>query len=60
MGHENCGAVKAFIEGGKAPGHIKEIIDSIQKEAEIQAFPNNGIIRLDDCIKANVLHGIKQ
>jgi len=60
MGHENCGAVKAFIEGGEAPGHIKAIIDSLTKEAEIKAIPVTDVNRLDDCVKANVQHGIKQ
>jgi len=60
MGHKNCGAVKAFIEGGILPGHIKDIIDSLTLEAEIIALPINDINRLDDCIKANVLHGIRQ
>jgi len=60
MGHENCGAVKAFIEGGEAPSHIKDIIDSLKKEAEIKAIPITDSNRLDDCVKANVLHGIKQ
>ncbi len=60
MGHENCGAVKAFIEGGEAPGHIKAIIDSLTKEAEIKAIPVTAVNRLDDCVKANVRHGLKQ
>lgn len=60
MGHENCGAVKAFVEKAEAPGHIKNIIDSIKKEAEIMAVPLNDANRLDDCVKANIRHGIKQ
>lgn len=60
MGHENCGALKAFIDGGKVPGHIKDIVDSIKLEAEIKAIPINNANRLDDCIKANVQHGIRQ
>lgn len=60
MGHENCGAVKAFVEGGIAPGHVKDITDSLQQEDEIKAVPVNNSNRLDDCVKANVLHGIKQ
>lgn len=60
MGHENCGAIKAFTEGGEITGHIKEIVDSIKMEAEIKAIPINDANRLDDCVKANVHHGIKQ
>lgn len=60
MGHENCGAVKAFIEGGEAHGHIKDIINSIKQEAEIKEIPVTDVNRLDNCVRANVLHGIKQ
>lgn len=60
MGHENCGAIKAYIEGGEAPGHIKDIIDSITQETEIKAIPLNDVNRLDDCVRANIHHGVKQ
>jgi len=60
MGHENCGAVKAFIEKSETPGHIKDIVDSLKQEKEISAIPENAINRLDDCVKANVVHGINQ
>ncbi len=60
MGHEKCGAIMAFIEGGEIPGHIKDIVDSIKLEAEIKAIPINDTNRLDDCVKANVLHGMNQ
>lgn len=53
-------AVKAFVAGAEAPGHIKDIIDSLKNEAEIIAIPTSDINRLDDCVTANVLHGIKQ
>lgn len=60
MGHENCGAVKAFIAGGEAPGHIKDIIDSLKNEQEIRNIPVTDINRLDDCVIANVWHGVKE
>ena len=60
MGHENCGAVKAFIGGGEAPGHIKEIVDSLKNEEEIIQIPVTDINRLDDCVIANVWHGVKE
>ena len=60
IGHENCGAVKAFVEGGKIPGHIKDIVDSIKLEAEVKAIPVGDANRLDDCVVANVQHGVKQ
>lgn len=60
MGHENCGAIKAFVEGEEAPGHIKDIIDSLKGESEIKAIPLTDKNRLDECVIANVQHGIKQ
>lgn len=60
MGHENCGAVDAFVKGGIAPGHIKDIIDSLKQELEIKEIAASDPNRLDDCVIANVLHGIKQ
>lgn len=58
MGHEKCGAVKAMIEGGHPHGHIRDIVDSLSAEEEIKAVPINDANRLDDCVKANVKHGI--
>jgi carbonic anhydrase len=60
LGHEKCGAVKAFVDGGEAPGHIKDIVDSIREEEEIKAVAKDDKNRLDDCVKANVLHGVHQ
>lgn len=60
MGHKECGAIKAFTEGGEVPGHIKCIVDSIKLEKEIQQIPANDAHLLDDCIRANILHGIHQ
>jgi carbonic anhydrase len=60
LGHERCGAVKAFVDGGEAPGHIKDIVDSIKEEEEIKAIAKDDKNRLDDCVKANVLHGVHQ
>lgn len=60
LGHEKCGAVKAFVDGGEAPGHIKDIVDSIGEEEEIKAVAKDDKNRLDDCVKANVLHGVHQ
>lgn len=30
LGHENCGAVKATVDGGEAEGNIKSIVDKIK------------------------------
>ncbi|HJV19712.1 MAG TPA: carbonic anhydrase [Sediminibacterium sp.] len=60
LGHERCGAVDAFVQGDNAPGHIRDIIDSLKAEMEIKAIPYKNPNRLDDCVKANVEHGIRQ
>ncbi len=60
MGHESCGAVEAFVKGGEAPGHIKDIIDSLKQETEIKEIPFKDPNRIEDCVTANVLHGIKE
>lgn len=30
LGHDSCGAVKATVEGGEAPGHIASLVEAIQ------------------------------
>lgn len=60
MGHKECGAIKAFTEGSEVTGHIKEIVDSIKGEQEIRQLPLNDKHLLDDCTRANILHGIHQ
>lgn len=60
MGHKECGALKAFTEGKKVPGHIQDIVDSIKMEKEIRAISPLDKDLLDDCIRANVIHGIHQ
>ncbi len=60
MGHKECGALKAFTEGGTVSGHIKDIVDSIKSEKEIRLLPANDKNLLNDCIRANVLHGMHQ
>lgn len=56
LGHEQCGAIKAFVDGSEAPGHIKDIIDSIKAEPEISAITKDDKDRLAHCIEANLRH----
>lgn len=60
LGHRQCGAIKAFTEEGEAPGHIRDIIDSIRNEVEIINVPMNDKNRLDHCIEANLRHAARQ
>ena len=60
MGHRECGAIKAFTSGAEAPGHIRDIVDSIKAEQEIRQLPADDKNLFNDCIRANILHGIHQ
>lgn len=60
MGHESCGAVKVLVEGGEVYGHIQDIIDSLKHEAEIRELVAHEGYQLDHCIRANIVHGVKQ
>lgn len=60
MGHQGCGAVKAFVEGGELPGHIRDIVDSIRAEQEIRSLHTDPAQLLNQCIRANILHGKHQ
>lgn len=60
LGHRGCGALKAFVEGGEVPGHIRDIVDSIRAEQEIRNLHSDPAHLLDHCIRANILHGKHQ
>lgn len=60
MGHSGCGAIKAFLEGGESPGHIREIVDSIRSEQEIRSLSSVSGHLLDRCVRANILHASHQ
>lgn len=52
MGHENCGAVKATIDGNAVPGQIGSIIDAIKPA--LTNLSQSGD-KLENAVKANVL-----
>jgi len=60
MGHTECGAIKAYTQGGEAEGNIKDIIKHISDEPEEKAIPEPKKDHLDGCIYANIFHGVKQ
>lgn len=60
MGHERCGAIQAYFEGGAPHGHIKALVDSIASEEEIKILRKTGDDLLDHFVRANVHHGVKQ
>ncbi len=60
MGHSDCGAIKAYIQGNKAKGHIQRIIEALGEEAEEQeAIKTDSTHRLAACIEANVSHQVR-
>lgn len=60
LGHTECGAVKAFLEGGECQGHIKQIVESLADEAEEQQVLRYEGKNLRACIEGNILHGVTQ
>jgi len=52
MGHEKCGAVKAALDGGHAPGHIGTLIDEI--EPAVARSRGKGGDPLDAAVRMNV------
>ncbi|MCC6462326.1 MAG: carbonic anhydrase [Saprospiraceae bacterium] len=60
LGHTECGAVKAFLEGGECQGHIRQIVESLSKEEEEQHVLRVEGKDLQACIEGNILHGVAQ
>jgi carbonic anhydrase len=58
LGHDKCGAVKATIDGGEAPGHIGSIVQAIAPAVE-KAKSEPGDL-LDNAINENVLRIVEQ
>lgn len=57
MGHENCGAITAYVNHAHEHGHIQKLIDEIAKEPEEKAIENqHPKDRIDACIRANIQH----
>ena len=52
VGHENCGAVKAAIEGGALPGHIGSLTEAIKPAVE--SSKNQPGDKVENAVKANV------
>lgn len=58
LGHENCGAIKAFIEddGEKHYDHISKILEYIKEEKEEQAILAKDKSSVPLAVEANILH----
>lgn len=62
LGHDSCGAVKAAVDGGEAPGHIGSLVEAIKPavdEAKNETKNNNETlsIAIDNNIK-NVVNDL--
>lgn len=64
MGHESCGAIKAFLDhkdDDRVEGHVASIIQALKDETEEQELlkaPGKNIYSM--AIKANIVHAVKQ
>ena len=61
LGHENCGAVKATVDGGEAPGSIGEIVDKIN--ISLEKVKSAGISQdklCEECENENIMNSIKE
>jgi carbonic anhydrase len=60
LGHSGCGAVKAYANGDHAEGNLKDIVLHISQQEEQQAIPDPKIDHFEQCVFANIFHGVKQ
>lgn len=61
LGHENCGAIKAFLENPDSlqhNDHIQKIVDYISSEEEEKSLSETDKHQLDKAVRANILHGV--
>lgn len=56
LGHDSCGAVKAAVEGGEAPGHIASLVEAI-KPAVDEA--KNGTQAQDQLLNISIDNNVK-
>ena len=58
MGHTQCGAVSAALEGGTLPGKLPNLMAAIRPAVDQSAHePGN---RLDNAVRDNVVHVVEQ
>lgn len=61
LGHEQCGAVKAALEGGEAQGNISSIVNRIRPVCEkIKTPVNNANELYDKCIDENIKNTVSE
>lgn len=69
LGHQGCGAVKAFLESVENNGnddlletadHIQSIINKMKSEDEEQDLLNTESLDYNHAVRANIINGVKQ
>ena len=62
LGHQGCGAVKAFAEHAHPQNHIKTILDTLVNELEVKHIVRDTVDAnyLSDVVKANVIHQVNK
>jgi carbonic anhydrase len=62
MGHEQCGAVKAFATHLHPDNHVSTILDTLMNEVEIQKLEtmNNRADYVSKLVRANVAHQVRK
>ena len=58
LGHEQCGAVSAAVEGGEAAGHLKALVAAIQPS--VQETANDAGDKIHNCVIANARRVARQ
>jgi carbonic anhydrase len=61
LGHENCGAIKAFMENPDTTNQhdqIKNIIEYLNEENEEKSLSEADKHQVDKAVRANILHGV--
>ena len=60
LGHENCGAIKAFLEdsGEKHNDHVDKIIEYLKEEIEEKAVLSKDKHNIPLAVEANIKHGV--
>jgi carbonic anhydrase len=60
LGHENCGAVNAYIQqdGEKHQDHIQKLVDYIGAEIEQKQLPDSAKHNIEMAVMANIRYGV--
>ena len=58
MGHQQCGAVSAAVEGGTLPGKLPNLMAALQPAVDQSAHEPGD--RIDNAVRDNVVHVVEQ